>query len=155
MLNYEVVLANGTILNVNRKHHSDLLKALRGGSNNFGVVTRFDLDTFPQGKFWGGDIIYDDSVTPQLSSAFAEFGAQKDYDENAVFVVGHSYQSSLGQFSGQFSALADIYYTKPVVNPPIFDPLFKLQPQTFNTLRIDVLGSHTNTTYTAAQTGHR
>ena len=151
MLNYEVVLANGTILNVNRRNHSDLLKALRGGSNNFGIVTRFDLDTFSQGKFWGGDIIYNDSVTPKLASAFVEFGAQDHYDKYAVFVMGHSYQSSLGQFS----ALADIYYTKPVINPPIFAPLFNLQPQTFNTLRVDVLGSHTNTTYTAAQTGRR
>lgn len=159
MLNYEVVLANGTILNVNRQSHRDLLKALRGGSNNFGIVTRFDLDTFSQGKFWGGDIIYDDSVTPQLATAFTEFGAQEHYDEYSVFVMGHSYQSSLRQAaqsnSGQFSALADIYYTKPVVNPPIFDPLFKLQPQIFNTLKIDVHGSHTNTTYTAAQTNHR
>ena len=151
MANYEVVLANGTILNVNRQHHSDLMKALRGGSNNFGIVTRFDLNTFPQGKFWGGDIFYDASVTPQLVSAFTEFGAQEHYDKYAVFVMGHSYQSS----SGQFAPLADIYYTKPVEYPSILAPVTNIQPQTFNTLRVDVHGSHTNTSYAAAQSGHR
>lgn len=28
--------------------------ALRGGSNNFGIVTHFDLETYPQGQLWGG-----------------------------------------------------------------------------------------------------
>lgn len=151
MVNYEVVLADGTILNANRKNHSDLLKALRGGSNNFGIVTRFDLITFPQGRFWGGDIFYEYSVAPQLASAFVEFGAQKDYDPYGVLVAGVSYQSA----TGQFAAIADLYYTKLVINPPVLAPVTKLQPQIFNTLRVDVLGSHTNTTYAAAQTGHR
>lgn len=150
-MNYEVVLANGTILNVNRQKHSDLLKALRGGSNNFGIVTQFDLITFPQGKFWGGDIFYEYSVAPQLVSAFVTFGAQKNYDKYGVLVAGVSYQGG----TGQFAAIADLYYTKLVINPPVLAPLTKLQPQIFNTLRVDTLGSHTNTSYAAAQTGHR
>ena len=38
--------------------HADLFKALKGSGNNFGVVTRFDLKTFEQGKLWGGFVIY-------------------------------------------------------------------------------------------------
>lgn len=44
--NYEVVLANGSIVNANAREHPDLFKALKGGSNNFGFVTRFDMETF-------------------------------------------------------------------------------------------------------------
>ncbi|GME26399.1 uncharacterized protein ALTATR162_LOCUS9465 [Neofusicoccum parvum] len=47
--NYEVVLANGSIIDASESSHPDLYRALRGGGNNFGVVTRFDLDLFPQG----------------------------------------------------------------------------------------------------------
>lgn len=50
----EVVLPSGEIVNANATSNSDLWRALKGGSNNFGVVTRIDLKTFPQGKFWGG-----------------------------------------------------------------------------------------------------
>jgi hypothetical protein len=52
------VLANGQIVDANANSYSDLFYALKGGSNNFGVVTRIDLKTFPQGKFWGGFIGY-------------------------------------------------------------------------------------------------
>lgn len=151
MLNYEVVLADGTILNVNRQNHSDLMKALRGGSNNFGIVTQFDLHTFPQGKLWGGDIVYHESVTPQVLSAFTKFGAQEHYDKYATLFIAHSYQS----ISGQFLALATPIYTQPVVNPSVFASLTILQPQLFNSLRVDVLGSYTNVTASAVAAGQR
>jgi FAD/FMN-containing dehydrogenase len=52
--NYELVSASGDILDVNYTSYPDLYWALRGGGNNFGIVTRFDLETFPQGQMWGG-----------------------------------------------------------------------------------------------------
>jgi FAD/FMN-containing dehydrogenase len=47
VINYEVVLANGLVINANATDNSDLFRALKGGSGNFGIVTRFDLETFP------------------------------------------------------------------------------------------------------------
>ncbi|KAK8123112.1 hypothetical protein PG984_011782, partial [Apiospora sp. TS-2023a] len=47
IVNYEVVLASGEIINANATAHSDLFRALKGGSSNFGIVTNFQLDTFP------------------------------------------------------------------------------------------------------------
>ncbi|KAJ4289140.1 hypothetical protein N0V90_011482 [Kalmusia sp. IMI 367209] len=47
VLNYEVVLANGTIVQANVDENSDLFKALKGGGPNFGIVTRFDLEAMP------------------------------------------------------------------------------------------------------------
>lgn len=52
--NFEVVLADGEIINANEASHSDLWTALRGGSGNFGIVTRFDMYTFPAQDLWGG-----------------------------------------------------------------------------------------------------
>lgn len=50
----QVVLANGTVANVNQGTHPDLYFALRGGGNNFGIVTRFDLEVYRYGSIWGG-----------------------------------------------------------------------------------------------------
>lgn len=40
--NFEVVLGNGSIVNANADENADLWKALKGGSGNFGFVTRLD-----------------------------------------------------------------------------------------------------------------
>ncbi|KAM3089404.1 hypothetical protein ACMFMG_001003 [Clarireedia jacksonii] len=56
--NFEVVLASGEIVNANANSNSDLWTALKGGGNNFGIVTRFDIRTFQQGKQWDGLVVY-------------------------------------------------------------------------------------------------
>jgi FAD/FMN-containing dehydrogenase len=45
--NYEVVLADGSIVNANEDEHRDLWRALKGGGINFGIVTRFDMEAIP------------------------------------------------------------------------------------------------------------
>lgn len=54
VINYEVVLADGSIVEANQTSNSDLFWALKGGSSNFGLVTRFDLQTIPSRKVWAG-----------------------------------------------------------------------------------------------------
>jgi FAD/FMN-containing dehydrogenase len=54
VVNYEVVLADGTIAEVNKDSYPDLFWALKGGSSNFGLVTRFDLQTIQSKKVWAG-----------------------------------------------------------------------------------------------------
>ncbi|KAG7044189.1 FAD binding domain-containing protein [Colletotrichum scovillei] len=58
VLNYEVVLANGSLIEANATAHADLFKALKGGMNNLGVVTRFDLRTFPANDIYGGIVAF-------------------------------------------------------------------------------------------------
>ncbi|TGJ86627.1 hypothetical protein E0Z10_g2184 [Xylaria hypoxylon] len=47
VVNYEVVLADGSIINANETDNSDLWEALKGGGSNFGIVTRFDVEAIP------------------------------------------------------------------------------------------------------------
>jgi FAD/FMN-containing dehydrogenase len=51
---YEVVLGNGSIVYASADENRDLWLALKGGSSNFGIVTRFDLAAFEQGLMLGG-----------------------------------------------------------------------------------------------------
>ncbi|KAH7014458.1 uncharacterized protein B0I36DRAFT_299373 [Microdochium trichocladiopsis] len=49
VLEYEVVLASGEIATVSAVENPDLFWALKGGSSNFGIVTKFRLRTFKSG----------------------------------------------------------------------------------------------------------
>jgi FAD/FMN-containing dehydrogenase len=61
---FEVVLANGTVTNADERENPDLLHTLRGGSNNFGVVTCIDFHIYEQGNLWGGNVNYDIDTIP-------------------------------------------------------------------------------------------
>ncbi|KAJ0268191.1 hypothetical protein COL940_013630 [Colletotrichum noveboracense] len=54
VVSYEVVLANGTVLTATSTNHHDLWQSLKGGLNNLGLVTRFDMRTFPSQDAYGG-----------------------------------------------------------------------------------------------------
>ncbi|KAI1159204.1 hypothetical protein F5B18DRAFT_655871 [Nemania serpens] len=59
---FEVVLAHGNIVEATETEDADLGRALRGGSNNFGVITRINLRTFEQGLLW-----YTMTINPRLA----------------------------------------------------------------------------------------
>lgn len=63
MINYEVVLADGSVVEANEKTNEDLYRALKGGGNNFGIVTRFDMKTFPANDVWDGTISHPKNET--------------------------------------------------------------------------------------------
>ena len=56
VLNYEIVLASGTVVNANASSNEDLWTALKGSGGNLGIVTRFDFAAFPQHKIWRAGI---------------------------------------------------------------------------------------------------
>ncbi|KAI2621572.1 hypothetical protein GGS21DRAFT_380653 [Xylaria nigripes] len=82
--NYEVVLANSTIVNVNAQEHSDLFWALKGGANNYGIVTRFDLKTFPVSEVYAGQSTYSAEYLNEFIEATASYsvlgGGSDDID---------------------------------------------------------------------------
>ena len=51
--NFKVVLANSLIVDANARSNPGLFWTLKGGSSNFGIVTRFDLITFPVASRYG------------------------------------------------------------------------------------------------------
>jgi len=63
----QVVLANGVIVNANANENRDLHRALKGGVNNFGIVTQFTVKAFPQTEFWGG-MIYGANIANEAGS---------------------------------------------------------------------------------------
>ncbi len=135
VVNFEIVLASGDIVNANSTENKDLWLALRGGGNNFGIVTRFDMSIFQQGDMWGGSIIYDISTSPQLFQALYHFVVDPAHDTATHFIW------SGGIAQGFKAAMSNMYYSKPEPNPPALQEFTAIQPQLpgMNTLRIDSL----------------
>ena len=87
LANLEVILANSTIVNANATSNPDLFWALKGGSSNYGIVTRFDIKTFADSPFYGGTTLFDPARLDDYVHAIAAYstpGGGSD-DVNASF----------------------------------------------------------------------
>lgn len=113
---FEVVLADGSVVEANESQNADLFRGLRGGGNNFGVVTRIDLKTFEQGQVWSGTIYSPLSTIDDQIKTFVELSAAENYDENASFMTGIGYS----QAQNLNVVVNDLVYTKAVENPPYY-----------------------------------
>ena len=74
--NFEVVLSNGTIANANRTSNPDLWWALRGGGNQFAIVTKITTQAHPagvNGQVWGGIRAYSVDQRTKLFHAITNF----------------------------------------------------------------------------------
>lgn len=134
------MLSSGEIVNANRTCHADLFRALKGGANNFGIVTRFDLAAIPQGQIWGGTLVNPISSLPEVLNAFAGIAGASDYDQYTSLVSSFVFSSA--SKSWVITHLAT--YTKPVERPPVYEPLLAVQPQLENTLSITNVSTLTN-----------
>ncbi|KAL8710037.1 MAG: hypothetical protein Q9220_005308 [cf. Caloplaca sp. 1 TL-2023] len=139
VVNYEIVLADGTAVNANSSSNSDLWFALKGGSSNFGIVTRFDLKIFQQGKVWGGTIYNTIDTVPAQIDAFVNFNNATDYDPNAAMINTYGYTTQMGSWS-----VANLLvYTKAVVNPDVLKPFTSIKPVLASTMRLTNLSDIT------------
>ena len=117
VLSYEVVLASGCVTTASASANPDLWRALKGGSNNFGIVTRFTCRSFPSTKIWSGFLYMPASQTAKVLAAFHEFvnGADSGnhrttYDNHAAGPMAcFSYVEKIGV---QLIAV-NVVYTKP------------------------------------------
>jgi len=118
VLEYELVVANGTILTVSEDSHPDLFASMKGGGNNFGVVTNYRLQAHPQGNVWGGNVVYlrTPSVDVALLHAVRDFTEYSDDPKAAVIVTAERVNLNLVD-----SWILFLFYDGPVVPPGIFD----------------------------------
>ena len=133
-------MASGEVVNANAHSHPDLFKALKGGGNNFGVVTRFDYETFKQGLLWGGIITYPYQKITELLGYLQDFTEQtgEGVDDYASMELTYSFNASGPLSSGWIGA-----YTKPQPHPEILKNFTEFQPHLSSTLRNATLSNLT------------
>lgn len=76
VVGYQVVLSDGRIVEVTKDNKfADLFWALKGGHNNFGIVTRFDVRTFPVKSVYGGSMSWSGAASAQFFDALESYMA--------------------------------------------------------------------------------
>ncbi|KAH9992264.1 FAD-binding domain-containing protein [Xylariaceae sp. FL0662B] len=116
--NFEVVLADGVVVNANANENSDLYWALKGGGPNFGIVTRYDLYTVPVRDIWHQWAIYPVDQAVAILEALVQWQKEGASDT----------KSTVALIIGLDNIILGLVYSTPADRPSAFAPFYKLQP---------------------------
>ncbi|KAJ6437126.1 FAD-binding, type 2 [Purpureocillium lavendulum] len=147
VVEFECVLANGTIVTASPKSHPDLYFALRGGGNQYAIVTKMTLSTYEigdHGKIWGGVRTYGADQHTKILAAITRFTANNK-DPKAAIIPTFNYFAVAGiNLPG---ALVFFFYDGTKVPAGVFhdfDAILSLSDSTkvkkYTTLTNEVLG---------------
>ena len=124
LLSVEVVLASGEAVTASKDTNADLFWAIRGAGQNFGVVTNFTFQGYPQeNPVFAGPLVFPPTALPQIVEFMNKFHATND--GNQALLVG---------FSSPPPQNAPVILTQLFHNGTeeegraIFADLFKLEP---------------------------
>ncbi|TVY14650.1 Bifunctional solanapyrone synthase [Lachnellula arida] len=120
VVNYEVVLADGSVVDANSRNNADLFWALKGGSNNFGILTKITTPTYPISQVWGSVRIFTADQMPKVVQALYEYQTTPEKDLYANMVLNLAASNS--------SVILTLVYLKPVDSPEAFAPFYGLTP---------------------------
>ncbi|KAJ8082801.1 hypothetical protein PM082_008657 [Marasmius tenuissimus] len=124
VINYEVVLADGSIVNANETSYPDLFWALKWGSTNYGIVTRLDMKAFPlPAKFWGGMVVYTDlpeTTQKSLLDDWLKFVDDHSYDKKSFAMV--SFEKGVG-ITGSIVSHLDGKPIPRFISPEVATPI--------------------------------
>jgi hypothetical protein len=111
---YQLVTASGKIILVSPTSHPDLYWALRGGGNNFGIVTTFNYETLPQGLMFASYRHYNASHLSTLLDAFGNAVVASETDTKLAHFMSIAYAG------GKYAGAAEFEYFDPIdaSNPP-------------------------------------
>ena len=121
---------------MNATSHADLFRALKGGVNNFGIVTRIDYTSFAQGQILGGNVVQKISKRGAVFKAFADIAGAPGYDPYASLVMGVVFNSTSRAWIINTAPI----YTEPILNPTVYEALTAI-PSISNTLHLTNLST--------------
>ncbi|KAG2420464.1 hypothetical protein HFD88_000076 [Aspergillus terreus] len=115
VVEYEVVLADSSIVRATRDTNPDLFWALKGGGSNYGVVTKMIMRAIPN-KVWAEARVYATPQNAQLMEALMEYHKIIETDNKAT-LVWHTLNHA---------TLLVFFYCAPVENPDAFKPFYDI-----------------------------
>ncbi|KAH9988281.1 FAD-binding domain-containing protein [Russula compacta] len=115
---FELVLPNGDVAVVTEKDE-DLWFALKGGFNNYGIVTKFTLKMHPQTSVWGALLAFAGDLIDPAQAAFAKFLA-KPHDHKGAQLGTFAYSNLSISFE------ISLFYNGPEPPAGLYDELLSL-----------------------------
>ncbi|RFU77461.1 fad binding domain-containing [Trichoderma arundinaceum] len=139
-----LVLVNGQVLNVTRESHTDLFWSMRGAGVGFGIVTRFELNTFEMVKIWGGARVFAHEHETEVINAFHKLvNTGSDPLAEAFLIVTDAAKNGNSVYTMVLSR------SSPENDPPVFDDFKRLaplvsstQPRALTNLRDEIDGQN-------------
>ena len=124
LLSVEMVLADGSVVEVSEGQKPDLFWAVRGAGAQFGIVTRFTSRAHPQGDVWGGPLVFTLDKVPEMVAFANGFHSRDASDHNYALVFACAppeYKTPV--------AIAGVFYNGPATEAEqFFAPLLALSP---------------------------
>ncbi|EJD05535.1 FAD-binding domain-containing protein [Fomitiporia mediterranea MF3/22] len=116
---HELVLPSGEIVHVTNQTEPDLFFALKGGLNNFGIVTGITLMAHNQTDVFGGVISYSNESIGSFNEALADFSQNNtDVKAQGLFTYATDGTAPVTQ--------AILVYDAPTVPSGIFDKFLSI-----------------------------
>lgn len=148
MLCAQIVGAHGGILNIDAEH-PEMFFSLCGGGNNFGIVTRFTVNLYPQGPMWQGLRGFNMDQKQAVLDAYVNLGRNinKDTSSNngfTAFTLSHDTE----RVSVHLENMDGIPY------PPIFEEV-KAIPAVIETSKVQYMSEITKTLANGTPAGSR
>lgn len=94
VIRYDVVLGNGTQVEASKTANCDLFWALKGGANNFGIVTKFVFKTYHIPKVTSTFQIFDEAHVQAFIKAACDMAITDTGDVGAGAVINMSYNTT-------------------------------------------------------------
>ncbi|KAL1849319.1 hypothetical protein Plec18167_000463 [Paecilomyces lecythidis] len=138
---YEVVLANSTITTASNFENPDLYFALRGGGNNFGIVTSFTVRTFNQGAVFTSISTYSNNQTDQVLDEVYDLYTADNLTSDVE--MGYDLYYTYSFENDNFTLAGTQRYGKALQNPSVFHSIDRIPPLT-RTTTISTMSSLVN-----------
>ena len=84
---FEVVTAEGHIVEASETQNSDLFWGLRGGGGNLGVITGMEVRLYPVTEFYGGNLYYPIEQAPAVFARYREWIAAAPDELTSSIVI--------------------------------------------------------------------
>ncbi|KAG2063990.1 FAD-binding domain-containing protein [Suillus decipiens] len=123
IVSLELVMPNGTVASITSSSNPDLFYGLRGGFNNFGIVTTVTLKTHPQSQVWGGGIWYLTDQWDAVNQATANFVSTVTDPKATVYLTVDYMHVVLGLPV----MMVTLFYDAPTHPDGMFDEFLKIQ----------------------------
>jgi len=139
VISFELVTAIGAVVTVSKNSFPDLFWALRGGGNNFGIVTKFNVNALPRADtMFGGSRSYPESEFPALLKAYYNLGMSANQDGKA-----HQILSFVSYGGTPITALVELEYSDPITNATILEEYNAIEGATSDTTAVRSLSELT------------
>lgn len=116
------MLSSGDIVNANATSKPDLYRALKGGGNNFGVVTAIDFAITDAVPLRAGHLFQSQDYAEQVLRAFAGIASADNYDVHASIVTSFSFN----QTTHVWTIVSVPIYTLSEMQPDVYSELFAI-----------------------------